>query len=133
MTSERIMPALAAAAAAVSKRAIWLADAAALQRPDHRRSSASPDHPQTIDVVHVLIAAEATEDRLAKQSRHRVLAVLAGTRIDQLIASHVRQRVIKLTVGEQSAIGGDPGTVELKLQAAVKIEPQREAKWEIRV
>ena len=72
----------------------------------------------------VLVAIQATEDGLAKQSCHLVLAVLAGARIDELVANHVRQpeRVIELSVGKQSGIGGDPGTVELKLQAAVEIE-----------
>jgi hypothetical protein len=64
---------------------------------------------------------------LAKQSGHHVLAVLAGAWINELIANHIRQPegVIELAVGQQSGVGGDPGTVELKLQAAVEIEPQR--------
>ncbi len=62
-----------------------------------------------------------------KQSRQRVLAVLAGARINQFIANHVRQPecVIEFTVGKQSSVGGDPGTMKLKLQAAVEIKPQR--------
>ncbi len=37
------------------------------------------------------------------------------------MAGHVLQaeRVIKLAAGRQSGVGGDSGTVELKLQAAV--------------
>jgi hypothetical protein len=41
--------------------------------------------------VHVFVATEATEDRLTKQSRQRVLAVLAGARVNQFVANHVRQ------------------------------------------
>ncbi len=56
-----------------------------------------------------------------------MLAVLSGVWIDELNASHVRQpeRVIELSVGKQSGVSGDLGTVELKLQVAVEIEPQR--------
>jgi len=35
------------------------------------------------------------------------------------------ERVIKLSVGKQAGVGGDPGTMKLKLQAAVEIEPER--------
>ena len=82
---------------------------------------------QAVGVVDVLVAGETAEHRLTKQSRHRVLAVLAGARIDKPVASDVRQAegVIEFAIGEQSGVGGDPGTVELKLQAAVEIEPQR--------
>jgi hypothetical protein len=99
----------------------------------HRSSATVTDNPthrwiasQTVGVVDVLIATEAAEDGLPKQSRHRVLAVLACARIDQFITNHVRQPecVIELTVGKQSGVGGDPGTVKLKLQATVEIEPE---------
>ncbi len=98
-----------------------LCNGATTDNPAHRRITS-----QAIGVVHVLIATEAAEDGLTKQSRHRVLAVLAGARVNELIANHVRQPegVIELTVGKQSGVGGDPGTMELKLQAAVEIEPQ---------
>ncbi len=56
-----------------------------------------------------------------------MLAVLTGARIDEFVANHVRQSegAIELAVDQQSGVGGDPGTVELKLQAGVEIEPQR--------
>ncbi len=44
-------------------------------------------------VVYALMATEATEDGSVKQSRHRVPAVLAGARIDRLMAGHARQPV----------------------------------------
>jgi hypothetical protein len=34
--------------------------------------------------------------------------------------------VIQLTVGEQAAVGGDPGTVELELDPAIESGSQRE-------
>ena len=33
--------------------------------------------------------------------------------------------VIEFTIGEQSGVGGDPGTMKLELRAAVEIKPQR--------
>lgn len=54
------------------------------------------------------------------------LAVLADARINQFIANHVRQPecVIEFTIGKQSRVGSDFGTVELKLEPTVKIQPQ---------
>ena len=54
-------------------------------------------------------------------------AVLAGAWVNETIANHVGQpeRVIEFTIGEPSGVGGDPGTMKLKLQAAVEIEPER--------
>ena len=44
-----------------------------------------------------------------------------------MIAISVRpQDVVQLTVGEQPAVGGDPGTVEFKLDPAVESGPQRQ-------
>ena len=89
--------------------------------PAHRRITS-----QAVGVVHVFVATEAAKDRLTKQSRQRVLAVLAGARVNQLIANHVRQPecVIEFTVGKQSSVGSDFGTVKLKLEPTVKIQPQ---------
>ncbi len=55
------------------------------------------------------------------------MAILTGARIDRLMAGHACQdeRVIKLTAGRQSDVGGDSATVERELQAAVEIEPKR--------
>jgi hypothetical protein len=54
-------------------------------------------------------------------------AVLADARVNETIANHVGQpeRVIEVTIGEQSGVGGDPGAMKLELQAAVEIKPQR--------
>ncbi len=95
---------------------------APVDNPSHRGIAS-----RVVGVVYVLIATEAAEDGSAQQSRHRVQAVLAGARIGRLMAGHVRQaeRVIKLAAGRQAGVGGDSATVELKLQAAVEIEPKR--------
>ena len=95
---------------------------ATVDNPSHRGIAS-----RAVGVVYVLIATEAAEDGSAKQSRHRVPAVLAGARIDRLMAGHVRQaeRAIKLAAGRPSGVGGDSATVELELQAAIEIEPKR--------
>ncbi len=99
--------------------------------PGYGAPADNPSHcgiaSRAVGVVYVLIATEAAEDGLAKQSRHRVPTVLAGARIDRLMAGHVRQaeRVIRLAAGRPSGVGGDSGTVERELQAAVETEPKR--------
>ena len=46
--------------------------------------------------------------------------------VSQMLPRDVGQaeRVIQLAIGQQPAIGGDAGTVELQLQTAVEIEPE---------
>ena len=53
-------------------------------------------------------------------------AIPAGACIAQHLSGHHGQAegVVQLTVGEQAAIGGDPGAVELELQTAVERDPQ---------
>ena len=99
-----------------------LCNSATADNPAHRRVTS-----QAVGVVHVLIATEAAEDGLAKQSCQRMPAVLAGARVIETIANHVGQpeRVIEFAIGEQSGVGGDPGAMKLELQAAVEFKPQR--------
>ena len=37
---------------------------------------------------------------------------------------HQAERVIELAIGQQACIGGNAGTVELQLEAALEIEPE---------
>jgi hypothetical protein len=57
-----------------------------------------------------------------------VAHVLAAAAIEELRDRDLGkpQDVIQLTVGEQAAVGGDPGTVELELDTAVESGPQRQ-------
>ena len=54
-------------------------------------------------------------------------AVPAGTRIGEHIAGHCveTEGVVEFAIGQQSGIGGDPRTMELKLHVAVENEPER--------
>ena len=81
---------------------------------------------QTIGVVHVLIAGEAAEHRLAEQAGQQVPGVLAAAALGQRRASQIGQaeRVVQFTVGQQPGIGGDPAAVEFQLQTTVEIDPQ---------
>jgi hypothetical protein len=82
---------------------------------------------QTVGVVHVVVAAKATEHGLAEQARHPMPSVLAGAPVDQHPARDIAQpkHVVEFPIGKQTAVGGDPGTVELELDPAVEIDPKR--------
>ena len=60
--------------------------------------------PEPVGVVYILVAAEASEDGLAKQAGHAVLAVLAGSGVNQ--ASHLGEAegIIKLSIGDQPGV-----------------------------
>jgi hypothetical protein len=53
-------------------------------------------------------------------------AVLASAFVGQPVSAYVGQakRVIKLAIGQQSAVGGDHTAAKLQQYTAVKIEPQ---------
>ena len=55
-----------------------------------------------------------------------VATVLATTSIREHVPGNLGQpeSIIQLTLRQQPCVGRDRGSVELKLQAAVKIEPQ---------
>ncbi len=55
-----------------------------------------------------------------------MLAVLARARVNEFIADHQGQAegIIEFAIGQQSGVGRNSRTVELQLQAAVKIQPQ---------
>jgi hypothetical protein len=55
-----------------------------------------------LDVVHVLIAGEASKGGLPEQPREGVPAIPAGAGVGQNLAGHVRQseRVVEFAVGQ---------------------------------
>ena len=83
---------------------------------------------EPLGVVDILVAGEPTEHRLAKQPAQRVARVLAAAAIEELGDRDLGEPegVVELTVGEQAAVGGDPGTVEFELDPAVESGPQRQ-------
>ncbi len=82
---------------------------------------------ETIGVVHVFIPGETAKHGLAEQPGQHVPGVLAAAAFRQRRPRDVGQpeRVVQLTVCEQSGVGGDPAGVEFQRQAAVEIDPQR--------
>ncbi len=89
--------------------------------PPHHRVEAEP-----IGIVHVVVPAEASENGLADLPDKIVTTVLSTTGVRECVPSILGQsdRIIEFPVRQQPSVGSDLGTVELKLQAAVKIEPQ---------
>ena len=89
----------------------------------HRRIVREP-----LGVVDILIAGEPTEDRLAEQTAQLVARVLATAAVEELRDRHVGEpeRIIELAVREQTAVRGDLGAVEFKLDPAVEHGPQRQ-------
>ena len=71
-------------------------DGLAADNPAHRRITS-----QTVGVVHVLIAAKASKDRLTKQPRHAVPSVLAGAAVLEKTSGNLGQAkgIVKLPIG----------------------------------
>ena len=111
----------------VSKRPIWLLDAArtietltADDRP-HRRIAGEAQ-----GIVDILVAGEPTQHRLAEKPAQLVARVLATAAVEELRDRHVGEPkgVVQLAVGEKAAIRGDPCAVELELDPAVEGDPE---------
>jgi hypothetical protein len=81
---------------------------------------------EPLGVVDVLVASEPTEHRLAEQPDQLVAGVPTTAPVEQFRDRHVGEPdgVVEVAVGEQPAIGGDLGTVELELDPAVENGPQ---------
>ncbi len=96
-------------------------DGLAADNPPHRRVEAEP-----VGIVHVVVAAKASENGLTELPDKSVATVLSTTGVRECVPGNLGQsdRIIQFPVRQQPSIGSYLGTVELKLQAAVKIEPQ---------
>ena len=86
------------------------------------------EHVVGLDNLNAYYDIELKKARSAELTRHAVPSVLAGTAVLENIPSNFGQakRVIKLSIGEKPTVGSDLGTVKFQLQAAVKINSQRE-------
>ena len=83
---------------------------------------------EPLGVVDILVAGEPPQHRLAEQPAQRVARVLATSAVEELGDRDLGEpeALVELTVGEQPAVGGDPGTVEFELDPAVESGPQRQ-------
>lgn len=81
---------------------------------------------QTFGIVHILLAGEASEHRLAQQSGQQVVGILATAAFQQCRTRQIGQpeRIVQFAIGQKASIGGDAAAVELELQPAVEIDPQ---------
>ena len=95
-------------------------DGLAADDPPHDRIEAEPP-----GVVHVVMPAKASENGLAELPGKTVASILPTTGVGEHIPGHVSQSysIIQFPVRQQPSVGGDLGTVELKLQPTVKIQP----------
>ncbi len=94
------------------------------RRPCRRQSDRVEAEP--VGIVHVVVAAKASEPGLTELPDKTVATVLSTTGVGEHVPGHVGQSesIIQLPVRQQPSIGSDLGTVELKLEPTVKIQPQ---------
>ena len=111
-----------------------------LEAPDLAARRRQPFEPFAIDdrphhqimrlpfsVVHIFIAGQAAEHRLAQKPCQEIARVLAPPYLRENVARQRAppKRVIQLTIREQTGIGGDPAAVEFQLQPPVETDPER--------
>lgn len=111
----------------VSKRPIRLGDAATAD-------AVLPDDPahgrimtEALSIFDILVSRNPPERGLPQQTRKRMAAVLAVAGIGKRLPGNHRQAesVVAFAIGEQSGVGCDPATIELKLYPAVETGPER--------
>lgn len=83
--------------------------------------------PQPLGVVHVVVARQASKDRLPEETKECMLDVLPRTNIDEPRSRRLGQPkgFIEFTESEQSRVRCDRRSPELQLEPPVKIEPKR--------
>ena len=72
------------------------------------------------------MSAKAFENGLVVLPDKTVTTVLPTTGVRECVPGNLGQsdRIVQFPVRQQAGVGSDLGTMELKLQATVKIEPQ---------
>ncbi len=105
----------------LTARGSLFGDSMAADDPPHDWIEAEP-----VGVVHVVVAAKASENGLAKLPDKTVATVLPTTGVREYVPGNLGQsdRIIQFPVRQQPSVGSDLGTVELKLESTVKIQPQ---------
>ncbi len=89
--------------------------------PPHDRVEAEP-----VGIVHVVVAAKASENGLTELTDKTVATVLPTAGVRECVPGNLDQsdRIIEFPVRQQPSVGSDLGTVELKLEPTVEIQPQ---------
>jgi hypothetical protein len=80
----------------------------------------------SLGVVHVFVAAEPSERGLAEEAGHAVLAILAGSGVDQPFTCRFGQTesVIQFPREKKPRIGSDLRAMEFQLKPTLEIKPQ---------
>ncbi len=81
---------------------------------------------QTLGIVHVIVPAKASENGLVELPDKTVATVLPTTGVGECVPGNLGQsdRIIQFPIRQQPGVGRDLGTVELKLETTVEIQPQ---------
>ena len=76
----------------------------------------------SLGIVDILIAGDATVDGLAQKVRQRKLGVLPMPRVGQVLGDEIAeaQAFVQLADQNQAAVGGDPRSLEIHLQRGVE-------------
>src|SRR5689334_3082712 len=82
---------------------------------------------QPVRIVHILVARQAPEHRLAELAQQGMASVRAGAGVRQNLSSGLAQTkgIVEFAAGQQTAIRRDLRSVELQLEATV----ERQAKY----
>ena len=80
--------------------------------PPHDRIDAEP-----VGIVHIVVAAKASENGLVELPDKTVTTVLPSTGVREYAPGNLGQsdRIIQFSIPQQSSVGRDLGTVELQL------------------
>jgi hypothetical protein len=83
--------------------------------------------PKALGVVGVLVSSETTVDRLTEETREAVARVFATARIGEHPGrlSREPEDLVELSVGQEPCVARDARAMELELQPAVELEPER--------
>ena len=108
-------------AAHLTGRGSLFRDSMAADDPPHDRVEAEP-----VGIVHVVVPAKASENGLAELPDKTIATILPTAAVGEYAPGNFAQsdRIIQFPVRQQPSIGSDLGTMELKLQPTVKIQPQ---------
>jgi hypothetical protein len=81
---------------------------------------------ETLGIIDILVAGQATVDGLAQEGQEAVLGVQPGARVQQAAHGGAGQSegVVEFAVGKESGVTGDGRTVELELDFAIKIDAE---------
>ncbi len=90
------------------------------------RFAKSAERSDPVGIVHVVVAAKASENGLTEHSDNAVAAVLPATGVRECVPGNLGQsdRIVQFPLRQQPSVASDLGTVKLQFEPTVKIQPQ---------